>query len=303
MSALAVGITLAGCGGGGSSTAGPDPGPENRAPTISGSPGTSVSIGEIYSFRPGASDPDGDLLTFSIDNRPGWASFDDVTGTLSGMPSVGDEGSYANIRISVSDGALSTSMPSFAIEVSSVSGSNNPPTISGDPPATIVAGNAYSFTPSASDPDGDTLAFSVQNRPGWASFDSATGTLSGVPTTGDVGLYNGIRITVSDGQLGASLPDFDVEVTQVATNSTTLSWTPPTLNEDGTALTDLDGYIIFYGISSGNYNNEIRIENESITTLVVENLEPGTTYYFAAKAFNEAGVESDFSGDLVRTLP
>jgi hypothetical protein len=91
-------------------------------------------------------------------------------------------------------------------------GSNNPPTISGNPPTGVTMGVAYSFTPTASDPDGDALTFSVANRPTWAAFDSSTGTLSGTPTMGSTGLFPNIQISVSDGQASASMAPFDVMV-------------------------------------------------------------------------------------------
>ncbi len=178
---------------------------------------------------------------------------------------------------------------------------NNPPTISGNPASAVKVGEAYSFTPTASDPDGDALTFSAENVPGWLSFDSATGSISGTPTLADIGTFTNIRISVSDGQASASLSGFGIDVTQVALGSTTLSWTAPTLNEDGSALTDLAGYKIYYGKSSGNYTNTITIDNASVTNYVVDNLSPDT-YYFAATAFNSSGVESRYSGEAVRTL-
>ena len=56
----------------------------NRAPTISGSPDTAISVGEDYSFRPTASDPDDDVLTFSIQNKPSWAWFNQASGRIGG---------------------------------------------------------------------------------------------------------------------------------------------------------------------------------------------------------------------------
>jgi hypothetical protein len=179
--------------------------------------------------------------------------------------------------------------------------SNNAPVISGAPPTAIKVDEAYSFTPSASDADGDKLTFSIQNQPSWADFDTATGNISGTPTLGDVGSYAGIQISVSDGQATSAMSSFTIDVTQVATASTTLSWTAPTLNEDGSALTDLAGYRIYYGKSSRNYSNTIQIDDPGMTTYVVENLSPDT-YYFAATAFNESGVESRYSGEAVKTL-
>ena len=86
----------------------------------------------------------------------------------------------------------------------------------------------------------------------------------------------------------------------MGTNTVT-KWTSPTQNEDGSALTDLAGFKIYYGKSSGNYSNTIRIDGSGITTYVVENLSPGA-YYFAATAFSESGIESRYSGEAVKIL-
>jgi len=162
-------------------------------------------------------------------------------------------------------------------------------------------GEAYSFTPGASDPEGDTLTFSVQNMPLWATFESATGKLSGIPTLGDVGTYNGVTISVTDGPNSASLAAYSITVSQVSLGSATLSWTPPTQNDDGSTLTDLAGYKIYYGTNQGNYSTTIQINNPGIATYVVENLTP-TTYYFVATAFNSSGVESAFSGEAIKVV-
>jgi endonuclease/exonuclease/phosphatase family metal-dependent hydrolase len=63
---------------------------------------------------------------------------------------------------------------------------------------------AYIFAPSASDPEGDSLSFSINSLPVWAQFDAGTGTLTGMPSSNDLGTYD-IQITVSDGTLTASL--------------------------------------------------------------------------------------------------
>ena len=178
---------------------------------------------------------------------------------------------------------------------------NSAPKISGAPSNAVKAGDNYSFTPSASDPDGDPLTFSIENKPRWASFDSSSGRLSGQPLLGDIGTYSAISISVSDGKTTAAIPTFSVEVAQTALGAMTLSWTPPTQNEDGSVLTDLAGYFIYYGDSPGRYPNRIRIDNPSISTYVVENLLP-RTYYIVATSFNSAGVESRYSGMATKTV-
>lgn len=178
---------------------------------------------------------------------------------------------------------------------------NNPPSINGQPPAVATMGTNYTFTPIASDPDGDMLTFSIQNRPGWVTFNPATGGITGMPTLGDIGTHSDIRISVSDGRASAALPMFSIDVTQTAQGSATLSWIPPTMNTDGTPLTDLTAFKIYYGFSPGNYANQIRIDNPGLSTYVVENLAPNT-YYFVATAVKASGAESFFSNMAIKTV-
>jgi hypothetical protein len=178
---------------------------------------------------------------------------------------------------------------------------NGVPVISGNPAGAVKIGEAYSFTPNASDTDNDPLTFAIESKPLWASFDTDTGELSGQPTLGNVGTYSNILISVRDATASASLPRFSIAVNQVGTLSTTLSWTPPIENEDGTALTDLDGYKIYWGTTPGNYPNSVTISNEGITTYVVDNLTPGT-YEFVATSFNASGVESAYSNPATKVV-
>ncbi|MFC1751072.1 FG-GAP-like repeat-containing protein, partial [Pseudomonadota bacterium] len=94
---------------------------------------------------------------------------------------------------------------------------NQAPSISGTPSTTTAEDASYSFTPTAVDMnDGDTLIFSITNKPSWASFNTNDGTLSGTPTNADVGTTTGIVISVSDGTDTASLSPFDLTVTNTA---------------------------------------------------------------------------------------
>jgi hypothetical protein len=272
----------------------------NIPPTISGTPATTATVGTQYSFTPTASDADSGTLTFSITNRPSWATFSTTTGRLQGTPASANVGTFADIRISVSDGQDSAQLAAFQIVVSAPP--NRPPTISGAPTTAVTVGTAYSFTPTASDPDSDTLTFSIANRPAWASFDTTTGRLSGTPAGQHVGTTTGIVITVADGRQGtASLAAFNVTVQAVAVGSATLTWTPPTTNTDGSPLNNLAGYKVYWGTSLGSYPNSTTLSNPGLTSYVVTNLAPGT-YYFVATAFNTVGAESSFSGVASKTI-
>ena len=216
-----------------------------------------MTTGTAYSFTPSATDADGNPLTYSIANKPAWASFSTSTGRLSGTPAASNVGTYANIVISVSDGRASASLPAFAINVQelpnrapTIGGTptdqrhcghgvlvhadrvgpgqrharvhdpeqadvggiqhvdgpterhadqrqrrhvqrhrhhrqrrqgerarslpsrsrstrlpNRAPTISGTPATSVTAGTAYNFQPTGADADGDTLTYSIQNKP------------------------------------------------------------------------------------------------------------------------------------------
>lgn len=273
--------------------------PANRAPTISGTPATSVTAGAAYSFRPVGADADGNSLSYTIQNRPAWASFSTNTGRLSGTPGTGDVGTSARITIAVTDGTATTSLPSFTIQVNAPA--NRSPTISGSPLLSTVVGLLYSFQPSASDADGNTLTFSIQNRPSWATFDTSTGRLSGTPGLVDILNFNSIVISVTDGTATVSLPSFNLSVIALANGSATVSWTPPTTNTDGSTLGNLAGYRILYGRSADNLNQSVSVNNAGASSFTVDNLVTGT-WYFGVVAVNSAGFESDVSAIATKII-
>lgn len=175
---------------------------------------------------------------------------------------------------------------------------NSPPNISGSAPRESVVGRTYSFTPAANDPDGDTVAFSVSNQPGWLNFDSLTGELSGTPTINDVGVYRDITLFASDGKATSALPAFAIEVSSNATGSVSLSWMPPTRRVNGNALGNVSGYRLYFGQDSASYTDQILLEGGGLTTYTVENLTQGT-WYFAITALDSSGIESDLSREAV----
>jgi hypothetical protein len=272
----------------------------NTAPTISGSPPKTVAVGKAYYFKPTAKDADGDVLRFSIVNKPGWLSFNTKTGALSGTPSRYHIGVYPGIRIRVSDGTASRSLDLFSITVTKTSTSstgNTAPRITGSPPTTAVIGKAYSFTPTASDANGDTLKFTIRNKPGWAGFSTSTGRLHGTPSSTSDGTYSNIVISVSDGKTSASLPAFSIKVSSTATSadgSVTLRWTAPTRNTDGTLIKALAGYRVYYGQTEGQYSRTLHLPSATLTSVGIEGLAPGK-WHFAVKALASNGGESAFS--------
>ena len=81
-------------------------------------------------------------------------------------------GTYTNIIISVTDGKGRRRCRRSRSPVKAVA--HQPPTISGTPPTSVQDGSAYAFTPTAKDPEGNPLTFSIRNKPAWAAFSTTT---------------------------------------------------------------------------------------------------------------------------------
>lgn len=279
--------TLTACSDGSSSSA------SNTSPTASairlqGVPSDTVTAGSEYVFTPGLSSGSLNGIRFAVAGLPVWAQFDVRTGTLSGTPAMGAVGLNSNILISARDGRSAGTIGPFTIRVVAPSAAGGAttasaaPSIGGIPAGVVLVGQAYSFTPTATDSTESTLTFSVQNPPLWASFNSVTGELSGTPTLADVGTFSNIRVSVSDGTHTATLAVFSIAVTETAPGTATLTWVPPTENTDGTPLTDLSGYLIYYGSRADALTQTITVDNAGTTDYVVGNLTPGTWYFAIA---------------------
>ena len=183
---------------------------------------------------------------------------------------------------------------------------NIAPTISGTPAMTIAAGTAYRFEPTARDANGDALTFSVQNKPAWASFMLSTGALTGTPTATNVGSYANVIISVNDGKATTALAAATITVTTITvappvSGTATLSWTAPTMNTDGSALTGLAGYKVYYGSAAAALDQTVQIASSTQTSYTITGLSSGT-WYFAIKAYDATGAESDLSNLASKTI-
>jgi hypothetical protein len=137
------------------------------------------------------------------------------------------------------------------------------------------------------------VTYSVSNGPGWLSISPDTGELTGTPTASDIGTYERIRITASDGKSEASA-FITINVTMTAAGRATVSWRAPTERTDGSPLTDLAGFRIYYGESRSSLQYVIEVADPVAGNWVVTDLTPGT-WYFAATAYDASGAESSLS--------
>ena len=92
----------------------------------------------------------------------------------------------------------------------------------------------------------------------------------------------------------------NLESIGASSGTATLTWDPPTTNSDGTPLADLAGFGVYYGISSGTYNQYVY--TGSVTSYTVDNLTSGLTYYFAITAYDTSGNESGYSNEVSKTI-
>ena len=203
-------LALVACGGGGGGDQPqPNTAPVAVADVVQTAEDTPLVLA-LNDLMTNDSDVDnGDTLSIQSFTQPAnGVVVDNGDDTLTYTPNADFNGSDS-FEYTLSDGNGGTATATVTINITPV---NDAPIISGIPDTTVDEDSAYSFTPAASDVDGDALTFSITNQPSWASFNTNTGALTGTPTNDDVGDDTGIVISVDDGAGPVALASFDIEV-------------------------------------------------------------------------------------------
>jgi len=217
--------------------------PVNDAPVLTGPATAAVDEGGTFSLMLTLTDVDltneGDAHTYSGVGLPPWLNLNAITGQLSGNPVEADIGTTPGVQILVMDLGSLTSTHTLTLTVNDVL---HAPQITNTPAGLVNTGANYSFLPTVFDLDSsDTHTFTISGKPAWASFDTATGALTGIPGGSAGGTYGNIQITVIDNtSLTGSTAVFSIVVTDVtapaaptsfsATSEATqvlLQWTNP----------------------------------------------------------------------------
>ena len=162
-----------------------------------------------------------------------------------------------------------------------------PPTLSFSASAASVnSGGSAILSWSATDADSCTASG------GWIGTKPAVGSESVGP------LGAGTSYSLSCEGPGGSI----VEMLSVAViSSISIAWTAPVENVDGSMLTDLAGFRIYYGSSSRSYVNMVEVADPTATTTTL-NLSSGD-YHVAMTALDLEGNESSYSNEVVKTAP
>jgi hypothetical protein len=107
---------------------------------------------------------------------------------------------------------------------------------------------------------------------------------------------------VSDGRLSAALPVFAINVVAATSGTASLSWSAPTQNTDGSALTNLAGYRLHFGSSPASLTQTVSIAGAGTTSYMVSNLSSGN-WYFALSAYTASNAESAKSAVMTKAIP
>jgi hypothetical protein len=273
---------------------------------FSGEPAAFVGVGQTYSFTPTTLDVDQQNLTYQISNKPQWAEFETSTGRLFGVPESDDLGLYQNIQISLlGENEQTARIPAFAIRVRETElATNSAPTIVGGPEAEILTGSSYTFTPTATDPENDSLTFTITNLPNWAVFDENTGTLTGTPLTTNIGDFTDIRIQASDGFEVSNALDFSIRV-RLNNQAPIADDILVMVQEDASLsilpeVSDADGDAITFSVQTSVANGQLTLLNDRFTYTPNANFSGQDSFTFIA---NDGQLDSQLATISIEVLP
>ena len=170
----------------------------NRAPALNPIRDQAVNEGVTLTFTLTAVDPDGGAVTFHSAALPQGASLDTATGEFTWTPQHDQSGIHSVSFTAQDVQGLSSNPVSISIAVVDA---NRPPVLDPIPAIQVNENETITITPQASDPDGDTLVYSVTGLPVGADydFDPATGELVWRTTYDEADDYD-ITFTVDDGK-------------------------------------------------------------------------------------------------------
>ncbi|QVW34012.1 putative Ig domain-containing protein [Geobacter sulfurreducens] len=207
----------------------------NHPPQISSVPATVASASALYTYQVRASDADaGTVLTYSFDAAPSGMSISSA-GLVQWTPTNSQTGTFP-VTVRVSDGQLAATQ-SFSVAVAPA---NRPPVIASSPVTAAVVGQLYSYTVSATDPDGDTLYYSIsaptgKTLPTGMAMGMTTGTLTWTPSSSTPANWD-VIVAVTDTKFNRTTQSFTITVTDGKVNQAPLIASSPVTSATEGAL-------------------------------------------------------------------
>ena len=181
--------------------------PYTNPPVLNSIGNKQINENELLEFTISATDIDGDTLTYSVSGLPSGATFN--SNTFVWTPDYTQSGTY-DVTFTVSDGT-DTDSETITITVDDITVGNTAPIITTTAVTQVYENQAYSYDVDATDPDGDTLTYSL-TQPTWLSIDSTTGLITGTAPSVNQDTDYTVNIEVSDGNGGTDTQTYTLTV-------------------------------------------------------------------------------------------
>ncbi|MBT3011097.1 MAG: putative Ig domain-containing protein [Candidatus Thiodiazotropha sp. (ex Lucina pensylvanica)] len=202
----------------------------NLAPEITSTPSTSVVVGQSYQYQPTATDPEGDTVTFALVTNPVGMQIDQTTGLLTWTPATDQIGVH-DIEMLATDSQGNSASQQYQLSVTTVA-VNTPPSIQSQPGVSARINRSYSYQLVATDPDGDTLSYSLIEGPAGMTLSNA----GHVAWTPDSEQSAPVRVRVGDGT-GYVEQAWTINVLPANANLTAILYIQPATVTEGETVT------------------------------------------------------------------
>jgi uncharacterized repeat protein (TIGR01451 family) len=249
--------------------------PVNQAPVLANIGNQTITKGNTLNFTASATDPEGNNLTFSLDNAPTGASIDANSGVLTWTA---DTTGTFNATVKVTDDGVPplSDEETLSITVSAPPASNQAPVLDSIGNQSVTLGNTLTVTASATDPDGNNLMFSLDNAPTGASIDANSGVFTWTADT--LGTFNA-SIKVTDDGLPPLTDEETISITVVPTTELSITQT-------ASSKKIMAGGQMTYTLSVHNAGPEaatlVKVE-DTLPTAAIYNSATGTDWTCAEK--------------------
>ncbi|GLH74416.1 hypothetical protein GETHLI_29180 [Geothrix limicola] len=197
--------------------------------------------GHAYTYVINATDADGDTVSLSLASQPAGAALNAGTKTLAWTPSAAQVGVAQSFDVLASDGKGGATHQAWTVTPTA----NAAPAFSSTAPASAKEGYTYTYTITVTDADADAVTLSLVAQPAGAALDTATGTISWIPTTAQAGSAQAFDVVASDGKGGTTHQTWSV--TPTANAAPVFASAAPSSAKEGhayayaIAVTDADG--------------------------------------------------------------
>jgi RHS repeat-associated protein len=199
----------------------------NQAPIFTSTAPTTAQINQLLSYQAIATDANSDRLTYSLLSKPQGMTVDRETGILIWQPKQTQIGNN-RVVLQVSDGKGGITTQEFTI---ATKGINTPPQIISSPNTEAILNIPYSYQVRATDPDNDSLTYSLINPVQGMTINANTGLIEYTPS--QLGIQT-LEIQVTDGFAGSNTQSYQLQVLEnLANRLPTITSTPQILISSG----------------------------------------------------------------------